>query len=118
MENKKIYQTETKTIIDHQTGEIIQTEHNQKGFVEKEPDYVKLYLQDIARLNNLPPSASSLMTLIIRSMGYNNLFFAFKPLKEMFCEELKMPMNTLNKQIDNLRKEYFTFQFQIKEVAI
>ena len=22
----------------------------------------------------------------------------------MFCEELKMPMNTLNKQIDNLRK--------------
>ena len=34
MENKKIYQTETKTIIDHQTGEIIQTEHNQKGFVE------------------------------------------------------------------------------------
>ena len=47
------------------------------------------------------------MTLIIRSMGYNNLFFAFKPLKEMFCEELKMPMNTLNKQIDNLRKEYF-----------
>ena len=49
MENKKIYQTETKTIIDHQTGEIIQTEHNQKGFVEKEPDYVKLYpktLQD------------------------------------------------------------------------
>ena len=42
MENKKIYQTETKTIIDHQTGEIIQTEHNQKGFVEKEPDYVKL----------------------------------------------------------------------------
>jgi non-homologous end joining protein Ku len=48
MENKKIYQTETKTIIDHQTGEIIQTEHNQKGFVEKEPDYVKLYLQDIA----------------------------------------------------------------------
>ena len=104
MENKKIYQTETKTIIDHQTGEIIQTEHNQKGFVEKEPDYVKLYLQDMARLNNLPPSASSLMTLIIRSMRYNNLYFAFKPLKEMFCEELKMPMNTLNKQIDNLRK--------------
>ena len=108
MENKKIYQTETKTIIDHQTGEIIQTEHNQKGFVEKEPDYVKLYLQDIARLNNLPPSASSLMTLIIRSMGYNNLFFAFKPLKEMFCEELKMPMNTLNKQIDNFYVNRYT----------
>ena len=40
--NKKFIKTETKTIIDHQTGEIIQTEHNQKGFVEKEPDYVKL----------------------------------------------------------------------------
>lgn len=104
MENKKIYQTETKTIIDHQTGEILQTEHNQKSFVEKEPDYVKLYLQDVARLKDLPTSASNLMTIIIKSMGYNNLFFAFKPLKEMFCEELNMPMNTLNKQIDNLRK--------------
>lgn len=103
MENKKIYQTETKTIIDHQTGEIIQTEHNQKSFVEREPDYVKLYLEDIARLKDLPPSASSLMTLIIKSMGYNNLFFAFKPLKEMFCEELKMPLNTLNKQIERLK---------------
>jgi Firmicute plasmid replication protein (RepL) len=103
MENKKIYQTETKTIIDHQTGEILQTEHQQKGFVEKEPDYVKLYLQDVARLKDLSPSASSLMTLIIRSMGYNNLFFAFKPLKEMFCEELNMPMNTLNKQIERLK---------------
>ena len=35
MENKKIYQTETKTIIDHQTGEIIQTEHNQKVLLKK-----------------------------------------------------------------------------------
>ena len=104
MENKKIYQTETKTIIDHQTGEILQTEHNQKSFVEREPDYVKLYLQDVARLKDLPQSSSNLMTLIVKSMGYNNLFFAFKPLKEIFCEELNMPMNTLNKQIDNLRK--------------
>ena len=86
MENKKIYQTETKTIIDHQTGEIIQTEHNQKGFVEKEPDYVKLYLQDIARLNNLPPSTSSLMTLIIRSMGYNNLFLHSSLSKKCFVK--------------------------------
>ena len=35
MENKKIYQTETKTIIDYQTGEIIQTEHNQKVLLKK-----------------------------------------------------------------------------------
>ena len=32
----------------------------------------------------------------------------------MFCEELKMPMNTLNKQIDNLRKANILLQFQIK----
>lgn len=104
MENKKIFQTETKTIIDHQTGEILQTEHNQKSFVEKEPDYVKLYLQDIAKLNNLPPSSTALMNLIVKSMGYNNFFFAFKPLKEMFCEELNMTLGTLNKQIDKLKE--------------
>ena len=104
MNNKKVFQTETKSIIDHQTGEILTTEHNQKTIVEREPDYVKLYIQDIARLKDLPSSASSLITLIIKSMGYNNLFFAFKPIKEIFCDELKMPMNTLNKQIDNLRK--------------
>lgn len=103
MENKKIYQSETNTIIDHETGEIKTVEHNQKSYVEREPDYVKLYLQDIARLKDLSPSASSLMTLIIKSMGYNNLFFAFKPLKDMFCEELKMPINTLNKQIERLK---------------
>lgn len=103
MEIKKVYQTEINTVIDHETGEIKTVEQNQKSYVEREPDYVKLYLQDITRLKDLPPSASSLMTLIIKSMGYNNLFFAFKPLKEMFCEELKMPLNTLNKQIERLK---------------
>ena len=66
MNNKKVFQTETKTIIDHQTGEILTTEHNQKTIVEREPDYVKLYIQDIARLKDLPSSASSLITLIIK----------------------------------------------------
>lgn len=104
MEKKKIYQSETTTLTNHTTGEITNTEHTQKAYVEREPDYVKLYFEDIQRLKNLPSAASSLLNLIVKSMGYNNLFFAFKPLKDMFCQELNMPINTLNKQIDNLRK--------------
>ena len=49
-------------------------------------------------------------------MGYNNLFLHSSLSKEMFCEELKMPMNTLNKQIDNLRKANILLQFQIKRL--
>lgn len=104
--NKKgIYRTVEKEIIDTHTGEVLGSKsQTEKVYIEKEPDYVKLYLKDIVRLKDLPPTSEKLLMLIVKHMGYNNLFQAYKPLKLVMSQQLNMSLNTLNQQISNLRK--------------
>lgn len=104
--NKKgIYKTVEKEIIDSETGEVLQFKtETEKVLYEKEPEYVKLYLKDIVRLKDLPPTSEKLLMLIVKHMGYNNLFQAYKPLKIVMSQQLGMSLNTLNQQISNLRK--------------
>jgi len=106
MEEKKgVYRTLEKEVIDLDTGEVIHSHsETEKVLYEKEPDYVKLYLRDIVRLKDLPPASEKLLMLIVKHMGYNNLFQAYKPIKLMICKQLNISINTLNNQINYLRK--------------
>lgn len=105
-DNKKgIYKTLETEVIDSETGEVLQYKsETEKVYFDKEPDYVKLYLKDIVRLKELPPTSERLLMVIVKHMGYNNLFQAYKPLKLVICQQLGMSINTLNNQISNLRK--------------
>lgn len=102
---KGIYKTLETEVVDSETGEVLQYKsETEKVYIDKEPDYVKLYLKDIVRLKDLPPTSEKLLLLIVKHMGYNNLFQAYKPLKLVICQQLGMSINTLNNQISNLRK--------------
>lgn len=91
--------------INHVTGEVVSEERTSAWQVDKEPDYVKLYIQDIMRLKDLPLSTSTILMCLLRNMGYNNLILAYAPIKNLICIELNISMNTLNKSIDNLYKQ-------------
>ena len=41
---------------------------------------------------------------LIKSMGYNNVIPAYKPIKEMICRNLGIKMDYLNKSIDAFYK--------------
>jgi hypothetical protein len=99
---KKIAKTETNTIIDAKTGEIIATEQTTISYGEKEPAYVKLYVDDVVRLVGLPPSTTTVLMEIIGNIGYQNIFAAYAPVKRMICKTLDININTLNKAIQNL----------------
>lgn len=104
-ERKGVYRTLEKEVVDLDTGEVIHSHsETEKVMYEKEPDYVKLYLRDIIRLKDLPPASEKLLMLIVKHMGYNNLFQAYKPIKLMICKQLNISINTLNNQINYLRK--------------
>lgn len=104
-EKGKYYRDEETIVIDDKTGEVIDStlKRTQVSY-DKEPDYVKLYLNDIIRLKDLPPSTSKVLYLIVKHMGYKNIFQAYKPIKKIMCDELDMPITTLNSTIINLKK--------------
>lgn len=104
-DKKSIRFKEVTEIVDLSTGEVTNINRRSVFQVEKEPDYVKLYLRDIIRLKGLPPSTSTVLNALLQSMGYNNIIPAYAPIKKLICKDLNISMDTLNKAIDNLYKK-------------
>ena len=89
-------------VVDLETGEL-QSESYTKTFSrEVEPNFVKLYIQDVGKLMDLSPSGSKVLHMIVRSMNYYNMVTMLKPVKEMMCQELGISLKTFNNQVDDL----------------
>jgi hypothetical protein len=108
---EKVLFSSTREIVNTSTGEIISTEKLTHAVVEKEPPHVKIYLEDIARINNLPPAAAKVLNLLIQNMGYNNMVPMLKPFKEVICNALEIKMNTLDKVISELKEKQILHPF-------
>jgi hypothetical protein len=101
---KKVHKEKTTTTIDATTGEILTTSTTQTFTGKTEPDFVKLYIDDVLRLKNLPQGRSTTLLHLLKYMGYNNVLPAYKSVKKVMCADLGISMNTLNKHIDDLYK--------------
>jgi hypothetical protein len=102
---KHLVRSKINTVTNHTTGEVTETQQSQTFLVDREPDFVKLYVDDVIRLKDLPPASSKVLHAFLRTMGFNNLVPAYSPIKKLMAKELKITMNTLNKSIDNLYKK-------------
>lgn len=101
MSNKKNKVSKTTLIesVDTETGEVINTLKSQTYAVEKEPRYIKMYVDDVARLNDIPLGMSPILLELISQMGYNNVIPALKPIKAITCAKLGISLDYLNKAI-------------------
>jgi len=104
IENKKAYVREV-TIFETESGETVKQMATQLTMFEKEPPYVKLYLEDIGRLNGLTNSEQKLVNELVFNMGFNNVVPSYKPVKEMIANKLGMSYNTVDKGIKTLYKK-------------
>lgn len=104
-DSKRITQITKTSVVDGETGEIIETELVEVYKGEREPDYVKMYIRDIARLSELPKGMDSILMALIRSMGYNNVIPVYKPIKKMISKDLGVSISYINKSIDAFHKK-------------
>jgi biotin operon repressor len=102
---EKLHVREEVTISEENTGEVIKTARTEVAMFESEPAYVKLYLNDLCRMNGLNNSQQKILNALVKNMGYNNVLPSYKPVKEMIAESLGMPYNTLNEGIKELHKK-------------
>ena len=105
MGNKKVSQSRVTETVDLDTGEIKQQVSTSTFGVDKEPPYIKMYIDDIARLKDLPPGMNRILLELIKSMGYNNVIPAYKPIKMMICDRLGIKMDYMNKAITKFHKK-------------
>jgi hypothetical protein len=105
MAKKTFLQEVNITVANHETGEILTEKRTEVGIFEKEPPFVKMYIEDIGKLNNLPQFVNNILYELLSNMGYNNVVPMYMPIKLMICEKIGISINSLNKAIDELYKK-------------
>lgn len=108
---EKVIFAATEEILDCETGEILRRKKFTSALIEKEPPHVKIYLEDIAKINDLPPAAAKVLNILVQNMGYNNMVPMLKPFKEVICRSLDIKMNTLEKVIALLKEKHILHVF-------
>lgn len=99
MDKTKLLQEVTNTKTD-QYGQVIEEIKTQVIHVDREPDYVKLYINDLLRLQDIPKSANDILLAIIKRMTYNNDIALFAPVKREIASELNIKEVTVAKAIE------------------
>jgi hypothetical protein len=104
-EQKKIIKSKVKTTVDSITGEVIEIETINDFKVDREPDFVKLYLGDIGKLFNLPNT--SLLMALLHQMNYDNEIVLNASIKRKICALIgdKMSLANLEKIISIYTKK-------------
>lgn len=104
MDKLKINQ-KVDRIIDYQTGEIIEQERVESLAVGKEPNYYKVYINDLANLQGLNPTEKVVLETLSANMTFDNLIVLIKPIKEKLCQITGKEFETIKKAIQGLTKK-------------
>jgi len=103
---KKVLSVEEVTIVNQITGELLGQESSvTTKTIEKEPEYIKLYVADLVRLSDIPKGMTSILLALLGGMSYGNIIPAFKPVKLIICEKLGISIDYLNKAIQVFYKK-------------
>jgi hypothetical protein len=101
-QGKRVVQIREVSTIASETGEELKNSRLEVGGYESEPPYVKIYLDDIGRLQGLNKSEQLILNELVFNMGYKNVVPAYKPVKQMICQKVGMNYNTLEKALKQL----------------
>ena len=89
-----------KKVIDRETGEILHEEHITERKCESEPDFIKLYIDDLGTLMGLTPAEMGLALNMAKNMTYaddelGSCVFMTGLLKKKICETVGIKNNTV-----------------------
>lgn len=104
-EKKSLRQEHISTIVDTQTGEVVSVNTLQTFRVDKEPDFVKLYIEDLIKLKNLPSSTNSIMLQFLSFMRYDNTISIHSYEKKAIADKLQIKKVTVDMALTNLCKK-------------
>ena len=87
---------------DHITGEVKSTTRYTQSGGQSESPYVKLYIQDIAYLNNLPSGTDKIIYALLPYVNYNQEIYVNSHNKKIIAEELGVSVGHVNNRISKL----------------
>lgn len=80
-----------------------QITHSKKK-VEVEEDFIKLYLKDLCRLNDIPKTGNEILNELLLYTDYQNKILLPSGIKKSIIEKYKISMGTLDNNLSKLLK--------------
>jgi len=99
---KKITYLEEEFKINNETGEIQEKSTCRTIHLPREEDYVKIYINHINYLNNLPQGLDAIIYALLKRINYQNEIVINSAIKRQIAKELKKTFNTINQYITKL----------------
>lgn len=105
-EKKRVSKEVVEKTVDFSTGEIMSEKFVQESWTDKEPNYVKLYLDNLVLLNGLPKGTSDTLFELLKYMSYENMIILNPYVREKIANALNFKTvqslnNNLNKLVKN-----------------
>lgn len=101
---KKTVFTDTKRVVNEETGQVKQTVTNTISVTSQEPLYVKVYLQDINRIYDLPKGCSPALYEILKEMNWKGIISLPKFIKDGCAAAAGLTPASFNNCISDLVK--------------
>lgn len=100
-------ETEVKQIVDKETGTVKTEEHKsrRKSKIIQEPDFVKLYIKDICKLNDIPTAGNNILNELLKYMNYDNKVLLPSGIKKDITRDLNLGKSTLDNTLNKLVKK-------------
>lgn len=102
MKRKLIERVEKK--MDFESGEVLEMSSFEEYYLDKEPEFVKLYLDDIVKLKDLPGTSHSVLLCILRYMNYDNEVTLISHIKDKIAQKVGIARTTVDNVIKKLKK--------------
>ena len=102
---QKITRQRTTEVVDSQTGEVVSSTDIKESYLEREPDYVKIYIKDLIKLNNLPKTTGAILFALLGQMNYSGQVVLVADIKREIAKDLSIKIDTVNKAIQELSQQ-------------
>jgi Firmicute plasmid replication protein (RepL). len=99
---ERVVYNETKKEINFSTGEIKTEEITNVVKIPKEPPYVKMYIDDLAKILELTSGCRSLLYFLIKKMDYEGIITLTKSSRDRLAEQIGVKETAVRNQITQL----------------
>ncbi len=106
--SKVTYQDiKTLTKVDTTTGEIkeVETTTERQVQIEREPDFIKLYIKDICKLNDIPKTPHRLLNELLKYTSYENKILLPSAIKKEIASKLNTSVQVVDNSLSKLTKK-------------
>lgn len=99
----KVTNTISRTVVD-EDGQITYQEEEKVINWGTEPNYIKVYLDTILYLKDLPKGLNSILYAFLKRMSYGNQLVINAALKRQIAKELELSLSSINNAISKFVK--------------